>query len=133
MMIKYFLQTLVICACLFQQANGCFPFHHNSIHVVVANSLPPNSDPLLLHCASKNDDLGFHTVTINQTFSFSFCVIPWATLFYCDFAWGLKRAHAVVYDVNWKGHSHCGGSRTCYWEARGDGLYLTGVKRFDWQ
>ncbi|KAL8051759.1 hypothetical protein ABFS82_06G167200 [Erythranthe guttata] len=133
MMIKYVLQTLVICACLFQQGNGCFLFFYNHIKVVVANSLPPNSDPLLLHCASKNDDLGNHTLTINQTFSFEFCVIPWTTLFYCDFRWGSKHAHVDVYDAKWKDHKHCGGDHECGWEARSDGIYLSGTKRFDWQ
>lgn len=55
------------------------------------NKLPQNSPPLMVHCASKNDDLGNHTLTFNQEFSWKFCEnFFWNTLLHSEATWGKK-------------------------------------------
>lgn len=104
-------------------ARSCLFVDKYTIHI--SNELPPNSQ-LKLHCASKNDDLGNHTLIVGQEYTWSFCenFIP-NTLFYCDATWGSKKCHFDAFSSAWNGRCSHG---KCYWEAREDGFYMSSSK-----
>ncbi|KAL7109307.1 hypothetical protein ACP275_06G168200 [Erythranthe tilingii] len=108
----------------------------NEVRVHVSNDLPSNTVPLKLHCASADDDLGNHTLMINQDFSWRFCDgFFWNTLFFCHFWWGPSQIAIDVYSSHWVAQE----SDDKYWAARSDGIYFsffsdpkTFTRRFDW-
>ncbi|KAI3470479.1 hypothetical protein Pfo_027142 [Paulownia fortunei] len=136
--IKCLLLSFILFANNFQ-ALACF---FNSIYkfeVHVVNNLPPNTEPLLLHCASKDDDLGNHTLTLNQDFHFQFCLKPLFTLFFCRLRWGKKNKSFDVFNARWVPVIPCT-HHQCYWAAKSDGIYFSGsyppdklVKKYDWE
>ncbi|WMV48174.1 hypothetical protein MTR67_041559 [Solanum verrucosum] len=94
------------------------------VHVI--NKLPANTAQLELHCASKNDDLGYHYPAINEDFNWEFCEFI-ITLYFCHFWWGSKDKSFDVYDDP----SYCVKNgknpnllKCCKWEVRDDGFYL---------
>ncbi|CAA0830055.1 Plant self-incompatibility protein S1 family [Striga hermonthica] len=93
----------------------CFFTRKFTVHVT--NKLPPKSDPLKLHCGSKDDDLGFHTLSPNQSFSWGFCenFVP-NTLFFCHIWWGYNKDIGFE-SFNFEFHDGCipDGSQ-CFWE-----------------
>ncbi|KAL3649747.1 hypothetical protein CASFOL_006150 [Castilleja foliolosa] len=99
------------------------------VNVHVVNNLPSGSK-LKIHCASGDDDLGFHTLSINKEFQWGFCANP-RTLFFCHLWWGPKQrafdvfvSSILIYPLH-------------VWSARADGIYEavngTFVKKFDWK
>ncbi|PIN24457.1 hypothetical protein CDL12_02808 [Handroanthus impetiginosus] len=99
------------------------------VHVV--NSLPQNSAMLRLHCASGNDDLGYHDLSVNQDFQWSFCTRFFGTtLFFCHLWWGSKNKEFEVFNTDWQ--ERCGND-ICDWAAKSDGIYFNGEKLYDWQ
>ncbi|GER42531.1 plant self-incompatibility protein S1 family [Striga asiatica] len=108
-------------AIIIHEKRHCFFTRKFTIHIT--NKLPPKSDPLELHCASKDDDLGFHTLSPNQSFSWGFCenFVP-NTLFFCHIWWESKDIGFESF--NFEFHDGCipDGSQ-CFWEVRVDGLY----------
>ncbi|CAL8990295.1 unnamed protein product [Prunus brigantina] len=53
----------------------------------IINGLVPKSD-VLVHCKSKEDDLGIHLIHYNATYEFEFKPNVWGTTqFYCSFTW----------------------------------------------
>lgn len=112
----------------------------DKFEIHVTNKLPQNSAKLKIHCQSKNNDLGFHTLASEQDFHWSFCenLLP-NTLFFCHFWWGSKKQTSLqVFNSEWKENCYTG---YCYWQARADGIYMSKVstdlnsfKKFkDWQ
>jgi len=82
--------------------------------VTIKNDIAPNPTPLDLtvHCKSKDDDLGFHTIKFREIYMFSFRpnVIPdLNTLFWCSFTWkGSPYRHYLdIYDERWDDCIHC--------------------------
>jgi hypothetical protein len=87
-------------------------------HVTVRNNIDPHPTPidLTVHCKSKDDDLGFHTLTFGGIYTFSFRPIVFPifkfTLFFCGFTWpeNPHRHYLDIYDqaldkckfCNWK-------------------------------
>ncbi|XP_057803731.1 S-protein homolog 5-like [Salvia miltiorrhiza] len=95
----------------------------NRYEVHVTNKLPPKSAPLKLHCASKNDDLGNHILSLNQEIHWSFCDnFFWNTLFHCGASWGSKTCAFNAFNDHWNGRCDTG---FCYWEVRADGFYMS--------
>ncbi|KAK4732707.1 hypothetical protein R3W88_025695 [Solanum pinnatisectum] len=96
--------------------------------VYITNKLPSHSPKLTFHCASKNDDLGYHDLAINQVFNWSFCeAILSRTLFFCHFWWGSKEKVFDVFNDPYtcvKGTGNPNILTNCKWEARADGFYL---------
>ncbi|KAL0340728.1 UNVERIFIED_CONTAM: hypothetical protein Sradi_4589600 [Sesamum radiatum] len=100
----------------------CFLSRKFEVHIV--SNLPPQPGPLVAHCASKDDDLGNHTLTTDQDFDFNFCVVPFTTLFFCHLWWGNKD---ISFDVfNTKTIMQQCTDRQCYWAAKSDGIYFAG-------
>lgn len=103
------------------------------VTVIIQNDIDPHPIPLDLtvHCKSKNDDLGFHTLAFGGIYSFRFrpLVFPrWAfTLFFCSFTWkGSPYLHYLdIYDEEM---DTC---KTCGWKINKNGgckLYKGSVK-----
>lgn len=127
-MIKYLLLCFILSAYLFHEGKSCFFLNRFDVHI--RSNLPSNSEPLLVHCESKDDDLGNHTLTTDQEFHFHFCERPFTTLFHCHLQWGKKGNSFEAYNAKWHGNP-CHGS-DCVWVAKTDGIYLGIDKRYDW-
>lgn len=94
------------------------------LHVDIANRLPQNAAPLQLHCRSKDDDMGYHNLSVNQIYSWKFRMNFWgSTLFYCDFWWGEKHAAFKVFDIDIQVEVKDNVNVFAY-EARSDGFYF---------
>ncbi|KAI3470478.1 hypothetical protein Pfo_027141 [Paulownia fortunei] len=122
-MIKYILLSLIL-SVNSSPTLACFLGKFFSYNIHVVNNLPPNIGPLLVHCASKNNDLGYHTLTSNQDFHFHFCSKPLSTLFFCHLWWGKKNKAFDVYNAKWK-INICKQNHQCYWAAKTDGIYFS--------
>ncbi|KAK3000344.1 hypothetical protein RJ639_021879 [Escallonia herrerae] len=90
----------------------------------------PGEIPLALHCQSKDDDIGYHTLAYGQELSWKFNphYIIENTLFFCHFWWNSRDRSFTVYDEHRldrkcrKYNTHSFG--TCYWYVTEDGFYL---------
>ncbi|XP_073120003.1 S-protein homolog 5-like [Henckelia pumila] len=111
------------------------------VHVV--NNLP-STPGLFIHCASGNDDLGNHTLNLNEEFTWHFHMNFWQTTkYFCRFRWENRD---VAHDVfNYKLSSSCeydhhqAEGNICYWSVTLDGFYLGNqippqnvMKIYDW-
>ncbi|KAK4402398.1 S-protein11 [Sesamum angolense] len=97
----------------------CIATSEYEVHVF--NRLP---DPKLkLHCASKDDDLGYHEIVQNYDFNWKFCdSFTKRTLFFCHLWWLNKDAAFDVFKS--KSSDDCD-RYLCLWEARSDGIYFS--------
>ncbi|EYU32665.1 hypothetical protein MIMGU_mgv1a019903mg, partial [Erythranthe guttata] len=69
-------------------------------HIHVYNGLPTQFLPLLLHCASRDDDFGTHQLSSGQNFSWNFKSNAFeTTLYFCRFSCGPKTASFVVFNA----------------------------------
>ncbi|KAL7109391.1 hypothetical protein ACP275_06G172800 [Erythranthe tilingii] len=123
-MVKYLLLCFILLACLFHEGKSCFLFTKKT-HVSVVNTLEPKSGSITVHCKSKDDDLGYHTLAVNQDFHFDFCVKPFSTLFTCDIWWDKWVASFQAYNAKWL-FLPCAGGNNCVYEVRESGIYLPG-------
>lgn len=123
----------------------------SKIHVFVTNNVPSDSPhPVTARCQSKDDDLGYHTLHVNEYMTWSFNPSLWGTtLFFCHLWWGDRNVAFDSYDEKIPWFCAVRGklpwiikSNTCYWQARGDGIYFnkvndtsgssSWVKRYPW-
>ncbi|GFP81195.1 hypothetical protein PHJA_000262800 [Phtheirospermum japonicum] len=86
---------------------------------------------LTIHCASGDDELGYHTLSVNEQFHWTFCALP-HTLYFCHLWWEHKQKAFVVFKTKIFYDDYN------YWSARKDGIYLsqdnkTFTKQFDWE
>jgi hypothetical protein len=97
------------------------------IHVSITNNLNPTSTPLTVHCKSKDDDLGFHTLAHGGKYTFTFrkSAFPFfkSTLFFCGFTWPESRYRHYL-DIYVQKHMDCtqcdwyiNNTGGCYWES----------------
>ena len=125
-----------------EKRRGCSFTNYHEVHVI--NDLSPNSDapdsshPLMVHCASADNDLGYHFLPAQREFNWSFCVnIVQSTLFFCELSWHSiisKSFHVYDRDIGFT----C--DVTCNWIAKHDGIYFSGnrdptiglAKRYYW-
>ncbi|CAA0816523.1 Plant self-incompatibility protein S1 family [Striga hermonthica] len=108
-------------------ARACFL--DRPVTVTVTDSLPQDSPSLRLHCASGDNDLGYHTLTNGQNFHFKFCAFE-TTLFFCHLWWNGKDLAFDVFKNN-SNRDKCP-HRHCNWEAKADGIYLNGMQKYRW-
>ncbi|KEH34412.1 putative plant self-incompatibility S1 [Medicago truncatula] len=93
----------------------------------------PNPQSLIVHCKSKDNDLGNHVLRVGESYSFSFrpVIFPITknTLFYCSFSWPLKpRLHYLdVYDES---NAKC---TDCTWKINIDGGCLNNYPCVHWK
>ena len=93
------------------------------VTVEIINDLDasPTQIDLTLHCKSKNDDKGFHTLKIGERYQFGFrpsIIVFVSTLYFCSFTWpGQQSLHYIdIYDedrdschfCSWKIHKNGG-------------------------
>ncbi|GER56937.1 plant self-incompatibility protein S1 family [Striga asiatica] len=98
------------------------------VYVEVTNNLPLKSPVLTLHCQSKDDDLGYHNLTTNKDFDWSFCEHALGrTLFFCHLWWGSRQKSFDVYH----GKFPIGSQLTNYWSARSEGLFFSKSNKTD--
>ncbi|EEF44314.1 S-protein homolog 7 [Ricinus communis] len=107
--------------------------------VHVMNGLSSNKDPLFLHCQSRDDDLGDHTLYLGGDFNFKFRIKLFgkSTWFSCDMIWGSKHQHVDVFTEKIEGPMCCIEGNSCHWRAQDDGIYFSmnnvdWIKRYDW-
>ncbi|CAI8591741.1 unnamed protein product [Vicia faba] len=86
--------------------------------LIIRNDISPHPTPLdlVVHCKSKDDDLGFHTLAFGGTYSFQFrpkfFPIFGRTLFSCSFTWkGNPNPHCL--NVYKQGVDDC---KVCSWK-----------------
>ncbi|OIT06269.1 hypothetical protein A4A49_61566 [Nicotiana attenuata] len=109
-------------------------FFYPKFLVSILNSLPNNDIPLTVHCQSKDNNLGYHNITIGQRYSWKFHEnLKWSTLFFCHFWWYPKQTSFDVFNNGYKCIKKGPvDTQDCYWEVKSDGFSLNGVKIHDW-
>ncbi|KAL6578162.1 hypothetical protein OROMI_010490 [Orobanche minor] len=111
----------------FQEKRFCFFTHKFVVRVI--NELPEDSPFLKLHCASGDDDLGYHDLPVNQVFGWSFCSkLVGDSLFFCHLWWGSRNRAFVALNTSW-----CDRCSKCNYTAKTDGIYLNGKRTFTWK
>ncbi|KAI5651141.1 hypothetical protein M9H77_37146 [Catharanthus roseus] len=103
--------------------------HSQAYRVEIRNSLPNNTKtPLVFRCQSKDDDLGYHSLTPGGEYYWDFDLnFFMSTLFFCHFYWGPKDS---VFDVfTWKlAKKNCDSSwfflNKCVWFVTEDGFSI---------
>lgn len=92
--------------------------------VFIINTVPTDKDKLWVHCASKDDDLGYRTVDQNKYFLWSFGEnVLHTTLFFCHFWWGQRDKSFDVFKHS-IGARWCQ-TKSCFWVVQEDGFYIT--------
>lgn len=95
-----------------------FPLDHVSVHVY--NNLEPGLN-LDVHCKSKDDDLGLHTVPFNESFQWKFTVnARQTTLFFCGLTW---RDGSGIYDIYVAKRDHPRCAKNCVWRTQKFGIF----------
>lgn len=112
-----------ICECSLVEKKSCTFTLKYIVHVI--NDLPANSSiPLTIHCASGDDDLGYHFLKRGDDFHWEFCDDFFSrTLFFCHWWWGVNSKVFNVFDTDIK--LQCNYEK-CFWVARRDGIYFGG-------
>ncbi|KAI5683933.1 hypothetical protein M9H77_05161 [Catharanthus roseus] len=113
-------------------ASACFLLKY---HICIVNNLTNNSNPLTVHCQSKDNDIGYHTLRVNEEIQWHFCT-NFRTLFFCHFWWNNKQAVFYVFKDNVSFRILCQTSipgearQTCHWAVKEDGFYLAFLDAF---
>jgi hypothetical protein len=102
------------------------------VHVMIINRvvLPSHPTTFTLHCQSKDDDFGFHTIPFSGTYEFSFNPNVFGrTLYFCSFTWpGNPHRHYLdIYDGQ---HDKCD---ECIWQINLNGGCLNYHKCGPWK
>ncbi|GFP91874.1 hypothetical protein PHJA_001331600 [Phtheirospermum japonicum] len=120
--IIYLALSFLLSTNLFHGTNSCFL--RPKFHVGFYNRLPANiPKPLFVHCKSKDDNLGNHTLMPGQSWGFSFCDKFLSTLFICELHWnGLYRNNIVAFNAKWFFYP-CDGYK-CIWTVSASGATL---------
>lgn len=123
----YFAQTKNVIAVLDKYHVHVVNSVFNKYHVHVVNSLPNNNFPLVIHCKSKDNDLGVHNLYVGNDFNWGFHQNVWeTTLFFCHFQWSNKQTSFSVFD-HYLADEICHNTFVCYWLVKDDGFYLSNV------
>ena len=112
------LQTL----CDDQRKFNLWPY----VQIRITNGLPNTPSPLRFRCQSKDEDLGTHTLSSGQEFSwkFTYNYLNRSTLYFCHFYWGDMDKSFDVYNYHLEVICYGFFSRHCDWIAKPDGFYL---------
>ncbi|WCJ38147.1 Plant self-incompatibility protein S1 family [Euphorbia peplus] len=125
--LKFHFVLVIAISCLSVEPRG--ESFLDLVRVVVSNELSP-SKVLLVHCKSKNDDLGIHNLSKNQNFTWKFHpnTIIGNTLFWCYTAPD-DKSHASfdAYKESFTLTDCCDKNpdgMKCVWIAKDDGIHL---------
>ncbi|KAI3469898.1 hypothetical protein Pfo_026561 [Paulownia fortunei] len=136
-MIK-FNSILMLCTCQVRDAEeGKIWQFGLKYQVHIINGFKNHSKPLVVHCRSKQDDLGQHSLQVGQEFMWHFKVrFDGSTLFSCDVKQGKLVKHFDAFNASIEG-SECAENGRCYWLVAEAGFYFsaddfTWEKKFRW-
>lgn len=93
--------------------------------VQIQNLIPDSN--ILVHCKSKNDDLGDHQLSYNDDFHWKFCEATFHnTLYFCHFSWDSQEQvfdvfNETMYDLCNLKNGHI---NPWNWSAMTDGIYF---------
>lgn len=94
-------------------------------HIHITNDLPSNSI-LVLHCKSKNRDLGQTSLSLRQDFTFKTEINAWrTTLFFCHVTWDVKQRYFEGFRATRDEYRCKKLQHSCMWSVRGDGIYFS--------
>ena len=114
------------------------------IEVGIYNDIHINkTTPLIVHCASKDDDLGNFTLHPKHENHWVFRPSIWGTTrFSCEFLWGRKHRAFRVFNDHWRDRCNAPDvhdRNLCFWVVRSDGFYFSNTridpdleKKFTW-
>ncbi|KZV53748.1 hypothetical protein F511_00014 [Dorcoceras hygrometricum] len=138
---KYSYVLVIVCFLLSVSSINIALGEQFQVHVV--NNLPKGSQPLHVHCASKDDEIYNNTLAIGGDVTWHFKLnFWWTTRYFCRFLCGKKDKAFDVFTVQMK--SSCTEDKTtkrktCVWYVRQDGFYYTDAipprdlrKIYDW-
>ncbi|GER27158.1 plant self-incompatibility protein S1 family [Striga asiatica] len=133
---NFFFTVILLFMSIMRPTHSCFWTKGYTISIY--NNILDKPDKISFHCASKDDDLGNHTLIWGFSYDWSFCDNYWkTTMFFCHFYWGSKERAFEVYNYNLGKHMCKSG--TCIWTVANDGFYLRDdrvgkpFKQYDWQ
>ncbi|OAY40726.1 self-incompatibility protein S1 [Manihot esculenta] len=90
------------------------------VNVVITNKLG-NGRTMNIHCRSRDDDLGHHSVADGSKIFWKFSVNFWGTtLFYCNVKWDDSKWHGFIAYSYERDSDRC--ERECIWKISADGL-----------
>lgn len=116
-----FFPYLILALCfapIYSKAFSLFP----KVHLIIGNALPNNTNALTVHCKSSDDDLGTHTLWVNEKIQWEFRENVWgSTLYFCNFWWSGREKSFAVFDRELN-QNFC--STYCPWLVKEDGFYL---------
>nr|KJB26088.1 hypothetical protein B456_004G224700 [Gossypium raimondii] len=126
-------QVIVIALLIASSSSEPIKGHHDDInslipyfktwHVHTINGLS-NGKMLLVHCKSKDNDLGIHNLTAGAEFSWQFKLsVTGRTLFWCYMAYDNFHAALNVFWDNPIFFNKCNNDN-CIWIAKDDGIYF---------
>lgn len=95
--LKEIMLLVTLLAATVRQSNGGLNITPKRV-VMITNNTSEGRFDLTVHCKSKDDDVGEHVPSPNQSYSFSFHdKLFGQTLFYCSFKWNNGGLHFVRY------------------------------------
>jgi len=100
-----------------------FSLFGKTVHVKITNRLSQKKR-LLVHCKSKNDDLGEHWLRTGESYEFKFGEsFMWTSLFFCGYTFDGQKHLEDAYDAT---QNDC--REHCWWEIKEPGpcLYKDG-------
>ncbi|EPS72825.1 hypothetical protein M569_01933 [Genlisea aurea] len=110
------LLVLVLC----NASEGCFLFSGKT-HVAIWRNISSNWLPVRVHCFSKDDDLGNHTLYGSQNFEWSFCNdVVVGSQFFCHAWWGNRNGGFTAFAAE---KTRSPGWNT--WAIKDDGFFYT--------
>lgn len=120
--IRLFFSTMTL-ACLF-----------GSGYIITITNNIRNSN-VLVHCKSKDDDIGDKQLSFNQRFNWKFCANHFqTTLYFCHFYWESKEQVFDVYNRTMMDvcDANLGDNNPCNWVFQQDGFYLYDFNKKSW-
>ncbi|KAL7177517.1 hypothetical protein ACSBR2_030805 [Camellia fascicularis] len=125
MMINRSLLPTTILAFYFVCSNHVLAgFERYQVHIISA--VPDKPTPLLFHCQSKDDDLGYYAVRNGAEFRWSFRMnFLDSTLFFCRFQWNSKDTSFDVFNRHLVPYCETPALPfMCVWVVKPDAFYL---------
>lgn len=127
--VKEFFTLLICFSSICLGGHATFPYTAFQVHI--HNELD-NATPLILHCKSKDKDVGEHSVFLHNEFNFKFHMDFWGfTLYSCNFWWRGQTGGVKIFDED-IANMFCQGRlftlNHCYWYVTQKGFFIKRVK-----
>ncbi|PWA96978.1 plant self-incompatibility S1 [Artemisia annua] len=92
--------------------------------VYITNAVP---DDIVVHIKSTDHDLGNHTISSNEVYSWTFCQKYFGTHFHGYFWWGSRYQSLALADQEILNicRIRFDGDEDCYWLVLADGFYVS--------